>query len=55
MKQLINFFTRLFSYTRKPNFTPKEGVNLSYMKESPERLNELLTYKGHNKNNKSNK
>ena len=49
MKQLIKFFTGLFSKKQKetvcePWWTPKEGVNISSMMESPDRLKELMTY-----------
>lgn len=49
MKRLIKFFTNLFSKKQKepvyePWWTPKEGVNLSSMMESPDRLKELMTY-----------
>ena len=49
MKRLIKFFTNLFSKKQKepvcePWWTPKEGVNLASMMESPDRLKELMTY-----------
>jgi hypothetical protein len=50
MKRLIKFFTRLFSknqekaVTHEPIYTPEEGVNVNYILESPERLQELMTY-----------
>ena len=49
MKRLIKFFTNLFSKKQKepvcePWWTPKEGVNISSMMESPDRLKELMTY-----------
>ena len=49
MKQLIKFFTGLFSKKQKetvcePWWTPGEGVNISSMMESPDRLKELMTY-----------
>jgi len=49
MKQLIKFFTNLFSKkqeepVREPWWTPEEGVNISSMMESPDRLKELMTY-----------
>jgi hypothetical protein len=49
MKQLIKLFTNLFSKKQEepvcePWWTPEEGVNISTMMESPDRLKELLTY-----------
>jgi hypothetical protein len=50
MKRLIKFFTGLFSKTQEkavthePIYTPEEGVNVNYILESPERLQELMTY-----------
>ena len=50
MKRLIKFFTGLFSknqekaVTHEPIYTPEEGVNVNYILESPERLQELMTY-----------
>jgi hypothetical protein len=49
MKRLIKFFTNLFSKkqeepVREPMFTPEEGLNVNYILESPERLQELMTY-----------
>jgi hypothetical protein len=49
MKRLIKFFTNLFSKKQeetvcKPWWTPEEGVNISSMMESPDRLKELMTY-----------
>jgi hypothetical protein len=49
MKRLIKFFTNLFSKkqegpVREPMFTPEEGINVNYILESPERLQELMTY-----------
>ena len=49
MKRLIKFFTNLFSKKQKesvcePWWTPGEGVNISSMMESPDRLKELMTY-----------
>jgi hypothetical protein len=49
MKQLIKLFTNLFSKkqeepVREPWWTPEEGVNISSMMESPDRLKELMTY-----------
>jgi len=50
MKRLIKFFTELFSkkqektVTPEPIYTPEEGVNVNYILESPERLQELMTY-----------
>jgi|LakMenEpi03Aug12_release.lakeMendotaPanAssembly.Ray.scaffolds.fasta_scaffold398400_2 hypothetical protein len=50
MKRLIKFFTELFSkkqekaVTHEPIYTPEEGVNVNYILESPERLQELMTY-----------
>ena len=51
MKRLIKFFTGLFSKKQKieepviePWWTPEEGVNISSMMESPDRLKELMTY-----------
>ena len=48
MKKLIKLFTSLFSKKQEivaePWWTPKEGVNLSTMMESPDRLKELMAY-----------
>lgn len=49
MKRLIKFFTNLFSKKQEepvcePWWTPEEGVNLASMMESPDRLQELMTY-----------